>query len=501
MEKLKRTKEHRWILQKNISSRDHVVPFLDAISDKTKSINNNDIKQELFNTGAYKGRSKKGSASTMGVRKSQLAFYMFGYSQKNLKTKEEYFIPTISTSNIVRGTIEESKNVLINLFSMQYPHPYSKTDLDFEIYFGRLIISLLTEEKLNNRIYFDEFIYILNFITSINENDYYELIDVLLDYRKLSYQNKKQKFIDVPNYESIFANCLHEVKNYFSRLFSEFNVLEICGDPLHNEGHIFKFQHGNTKTFRNDGVKIKNKKGNFPGYIKLADDLIEPSKELLKKFPCWEIPISLKDPNIFSKDDWKEELYEIDFLNYYSTIFKDSERVNEIVSMVNHMTQEAKYGTKDGKSFEQSLKPVFELFRENLNVEIISGSGNTDLLCAFENSFDDGTYKINVEAKSRKSYVDLNPSRLERHISLNASKYCIVVSPRFSKGNRLDIEGKSIVALTAEVLAKYCEKECLNDKDNMASFETINQISLEHLGEDITYLVDKKINDKYGLKL
>ena len=55
----------------------------------------------------------------------------------------------------------------------------------------------------------------------------------------------------------------------------------------------------------------------------------------------------------------------------------------------------------DGKEFENSLKPFMELFRETANVEIISGAGNTDLLCAMEDA-DENIYKMNVDAKQEE---------------------------------------------------------------------------------------------------
>ena len=53
-----------------------------------------------------------------------------------------------------------SKNMLVNLFSIQYPHPYSKTPYNFKIYAGRLILKLLTM-RIENKLYIDEFIWFL----------------------------------------------------------------------------------------------------------------------------------------------------------------------------------------------------------------------------------------------------------------------------------------------------------------------------------------------------
>ena len=57
------------------------------------------------------------------------------------------------------------------------------------------------------------------------------------------------------------------------------------------------------------------------------------------------------------------------------------------------MVSAARYGSRDGKDFENTLKPFMYLFREVRNVENIGGSGDTDLLCAIEGDGD--IYKIN----------------------------------------------------------------------------------------------------------
>lgn len=87
-----------------------------------------------------------------------------------------------------------------------------------------------------------------------------------------------------------------------------------------------------------------------------------------------------------------------------------------IIESIENMIYHSKYGTRDGKSFEYSLKPIFEMFRENRNVEIIGGSGDTDLLCIMDNEYDD-LYKVNVDAKTSKtSTVAIIVTRITNHI-------------------------------------------------------------------------------------
>jgi len=155
------------------------------------------------------------------------------------------------------------------------------------------------------------------------------------------------------------------------------------------------------------------------------------------------------------------------------------------------MVHDSKYGTRDGKSFEESLSNVFRLFREAEQVNIISGSGDTDILCKMKNDKKD-IYKINVDAKTtQKILSQINPRRIVYHIGKNGSKYCVIVSPRFARGAKLDIKDQKIVTIEAETLATYCLKECLISSDGMANYDLLDSLISANLGLDITKILMK----------
>ena len=484
-----RKKDYKWIFQKNISSKDLIEAYVKVVNEQ-KKIDRSQIQKQLKLDNAYKGRSLAGSLSTMGVRFSQMCFYMFGY-----KTSHSMFIPSQTTLNILDSEIDINKNMLVNLFSLQFPHPYSKTPSDFKIYAGRLIVKLLTDERIGSKLYIDEMVWFLPFIRTISTELYEQLVQSILEYRQLSYVAKQKLFCSVDNYVDIFANCMHEINYYFIKIFKEFGVFETVEDSDHNDGQLFKFKHGSTDTYRSD--KICN---NVSGYIKLNNDLVEDAKKLIKNFSPFDKPVTLDDEFVFSKEDWISDLYENDLIKYLDVVMPRFNAQKEIISSISNMTYMSKYSSIDGKDFEKSLKPVFDLFRETLNVEIISGSGDTDLLCTMENlNRDDEIYKVNVDAKSRNSSLQLNPMRLKRHIVLHGSKYCIVVAPRFSKGTLLDISEFPIVTITADSLARYCSKECLSNPDYLADYTSIDDIVMNNLGKDISTYVDKLVTKRYGI--
>lgn len=504
---LNRKKNHKWIMQKNVSSKDIITAYLEVISNKKAEIDYKEVKQELKNQSIYHGRSDSGSINTMGVRFSQMCFYMFGYKI------DKFFVPSQMTQNLLSANplIKDEANSLINLFSMQFPNPYSRTNDDFVIYAGRLFIKLLLEERIEKRLYIDEIIWFLPFIDRIDEVIYNELVDSINEYRKLTFEEKDIRFKNIPDYDDVFSNVTHEMNYYFLRIFKGFGVLDIIPDRTHNNGKLFKFHHGTGTTYRSDAYDSGKK---FSGYVQLNTKIINEAIELNSKFSTFDTPTTMQTYGIFSKRDWLTALYETEPLSYMVSIINEEneksdvrltneknkiEKIKNVSDTINKMIYASKYGSRDGKEFEDSLKPVIELFRETRNVEIISGSGNTDLLCAMEGE-DLKCYKINIDAKTRKNAVeDINARRLKKHLDKNGSEFCIVVAPRFASGTDFDIQGYNIVTIKAEDLGAYCYKECLNSYDVKADFESIHKIICANYGSDITKAIRNLTIQRYGI--
>lgn len=486
---LNRSKDNKWIMQKNISDSDLLETFVEAMHNQSNIINNEYLRNQLLKNDSYHGRSGYGNINTMGVRLSQSCFYMFGYK------KDGKFLPTPMTDMLLKKDLDKGNVSLVNLFSMQFPSPYSNTPNNFKIYIGRLFVKLLLEEKIKKRLYIDECIYFLPFLENMNQKIYDKLIESILEYRSLSYSDKLDLFYQVPNYDDVFSNCTHEMNYYFLRIFAGFKVFNICEDSAHNDGRLFSFCHGKGETFRNDSYASRK---NVSGYVTLNSNIINEAKILSNKYSAFDIPLTQEDG--MTKDEWIRELYEFEPLKYLDDIISTEKDTNTgIIEVIKNMIFQSKYGTRDGKSFEASLKPLFELFRENRNVEIISGAGDTDLLCVMDNEKDE-LYKINVDAKTSKtSTQSINPIRITNHIKINGSKYCIIVSPRFCKGVKTDINGFNIVTIEAETLASYCLKDCMNSNDGFSDYIMLDRMIEKNIGTDITKIVDDYIKEKFQI--
>ena len=277
------------------------------------------------------------------------------------------------------------------------------------------------------------------------------------------------------------------------RIFSGFKVFELVPDNNHNDGQLFKFKHGSA-TIRNDAIGSRKR---VSGYVKLSNGLLDKALILSKNYSAFDMPETQATAD--SKEDWIRNLYEFNMLDYIDVIDFDKKYDEEVITSVKDMVYQSKYGTNDGKSFENSLQPIFELFRENISADIIGGSGDTDLLCIMKNN-DDSRYKVNVDAKKTKNRLaGIHTIRIIKHIRKNGSNYCIIVSPKFSKGAKTDIKGYEIVTIEAETLANYCLKECLNSDDGLADYSAINDIILNNQGTDITENVNDLIVERYQI--
>lgn len=497
MIQLERSMIHKWIIDKNVNSKELLTEFTALLSNSQTGFNF----EELISQTITQGRVNNGSSITIGVRLLQSCFYMFGYST-NLEDGRKIFMPSPMTLNILstHSPEEEAKNYLVNLFCMQYPHPFDWTPQCFKIYFGRLIIKLLLEKRIENKLYIDEFIWFLPFIETINNDKYQELIESIIEYRSYNFETKKKLFESVENYQNLFANVTHELNYYFLRLFTDFHVFNLVGDSTHNEGNLFKFLHSSTETsttYRNDAYLSRKK---HSGYVQLSQVVKDSATKLIDSFSPFEIPSHIDGVEIFSKESWMTNIYQTEPIKYLSCINNQIDRKSEILSIVNEMITASKYGSRDGKEFENALKPFIQLFKEALNIEILSGAGNTDLLCTMEEQQSKNMYNMNLEAKTRGSALEgVLTTRINRHISKHSSKFCIIVAPRFARGVFDDIVGNNIVTIRSEEFGNYCYKECESSRNGFADFSSILKIINNNMGSDITNKVRSLTESRHGM--
>lgn len=203
---------------------------------------------------------------------------------------------------------------------------------------------------------------------------------------------------------------------------------------------------------------------------------------------------------IFTKEDWLTNLYQTEPLRYLACINTQVDRNSEITTIVNEMIRASKFGSRDGKEFENALKPFIELFQETVNVEILSGAGNTDLLCSMEELPSMNLYNMNLETKTRGTALEgVQTSRINKHLRKHGSRFCVIVAPRFARGVADDILGNQIITIRSEELGNYCYKECTKSRNGMDDFSSILEIIKGNMGKDITNKVRALTESRYGL--
>lgn len=494
MIRLTRSDEHRWTIDKNVNSpiilTEHAINMA-----KSPSFNMADISRKTISNSRG---GVEGNLITAGVRLLQAKYYMFGYDVKDPMSGQKRFMPSPMTVNLMAGLTqhEQANNFLVNLFCIQYPNPANRTPACFQVYAGRLIIKLLLESRLGRRQYIDECIWFLPFIEQVSKASYEKLVCSILEYRNLPYAKKQRMFASVNDYEHLFANITHELNYYFLRLFRNMHVFVLNPDASHNEGKIFRFKH-NDHTYRTDAYDSHKK---ISGYVTLSSDVMESAKKLTQAYSAFERPTNENDPDIYNRGYWLSNLYEIEPLDYLNCIRQKVDYTSEITAIVSEMVRASKFGSRNGTEFERALKPFIQLFAETCDVEIISGPGNTDLLCSMEELPTGDIYKMNVDGKTRKSAVsDLNERRLTKHINKHGAKFCIVVAPRFARGVNNDIAASRIVTVNSEVLANYCYCECIRGGKEAADFSSLLEIISANLGTDITQKVQQLTISRYSL--
>ncbi len=514
MIKLIRSTEHRWTIDKNVNDKKLLADFA-ALMSRHRGFRLKDLVDDSITQGraydpvvSYGTDVKKGSQITTGVRLLQAKYYMLGYDVNDRETGTKKFMPSPMLINYMESSDEKAQanNFLVNLYSIQYPNPANKTPDCFEIYAGRLFVKLLLDNRIHKKLYIDECIWFLPFIEKLNESVYEELVESIIEFRSLSYESKIELFKEVPDYNYLFANVTHEMNYYFLRLFQSMGVFSIEEDRKHNGGQLLKFLHSvttdeitgvETLTYRNDAFASRKK---YSGYITLSPDVLDSAVKLNSNFSAFDIPTKETDEDIYNLQDWYTILYEVEPLAYLSCINTSVDRKSEVQAIVTEMVRASKYGSHDGTEFENALKPFMKLFKETIDVEIIAGAGNTDLLCTLEELPSKQLYKMNVDAKTRNSALsELNASRLMRHIKKHGSKFCLVVAPRFASGVRQDIQNSNVVVVKSEVLANYCFCECTQSVHGYADFTSIRNIIDNNLGCDITHHIEQLTISRYAV--
>lgn len=471
----------KWILYRHIKN----FKLLCVVAEFLKFFSKTSISKEekaklnlkLKEAGLYRERNINMPLDAINHKINQLSFYMFGYQTKIDGVDRFLFSPL---GNLflkhVNNKEKVSKIFLTMLWSIQYQHPHSGTNKDFQLYPFRLIFKLLCEEKLHNKLYAYEIAYLLVFVKNININSYKNLVKKILNLRGLTNEQLAKKF---KNNEHVYVNSAYEWDYYVSNLLQEAGVLRKTKGDL-----ICKLQHGSTTTFR----KITSNIVEIPNSLKFLVNALETKYSFMQK------PLLLNDKERL-KIDVVKEIY-----SFYPKELLDSidEPKNEIKFKLLNLAKliEEYSNNKDGKTaylFEDILTDGFNMFY-NVEARKIGGAGNTDIECLYINK----KKKFAVDAKSTKNkLLGINAGRLMAHKDKIGGEYVIVITPRYVPAVLQDIKSSQIVIISASTFSEYLYNNIENDIRQI-DFKDFDAVITKNLGNDISAIISNMTIEKFA---
>lgn len=469
-----RVESKKWILYRHISDFNllcEVAVFLKSYSKTTISKEEKArLNLKLREVGLYSERNPDLPLDAINHKINQLSYYMFGYQAK-IEGEDRFLYSPLG--NLFLKHIDDkqkSANIFLTmLWAVQYQHPHSGTDSEFQLYPFRLIFKLLSDNRLSNKLFAFEVAYSIVFIKEINSKTYENLVSELLELRKLTDEELAKLF---QGNSHAYVNSAYEWDYYVTTLFNGAGVINKTDGRV-----ICKLQHGTTKTFR----KITRNE------VTISDNVLSLVPKLENQYSFLAKPLLLNDPERL-KIDVVKEIY-----SFFPRVLLEEigEAVNdlklELLNLPNLIEQYS--NNTDGEEaylFEDALVDGFNMFY-NVDAKKIGGAGNTDLECLYLTK----KKKFAVDAKSTKNKLSgINSVRLEGHREKIGGVYSIVVTPRYVPAVLQDIKNSPIVIIRASTFSEYLYN-CIENDVREIDYEDFDSIIVNNMGKDIS----KNISD------
>lgn len=481
-------KRSKWILYK------HTCDFelVKAVSLDVKNSCKEDIsieermrmQERLAALNLYKTRNpEERPLDSINHRINTLEYWMFGYEQKVEGKKRFMFSPL---GNLFLKHINDYEKIrkifLTMLVAMQYQHPGSGTDKSFQLYPFRLILKLLTDSRLDYKLYNFEVEYIIVFIETINETSYEALIKSMLNMRNMT---SDEIAILFSRDEHTYVNAVHEWEYFTQRLLSMAGIWNyVAGEFICKLFHPKKTNSKSKPTARSA----------TRGYVSLKEDLFAFTEKLLSEYSYEQVPLPLDDPERLTIDVIKE------IYSFYPEILLNE--IGETRGLFNSKLLELpklidEYSNNNDNEqaylFEDVLVQGFNMFY-NIEARGIGGAGHTDIECLYITK----KKKFAVESKSTANkLLGINAGRLRSHRDEIGGEYTIVVTPRYVPAVLLDIHETPIVIIRASTFSEYLYNYIFNDIREI-DYEDFDSIIVNNLGKDISCIISDKTIEKFA---
>jgi len=398
---------------------------------------------------------------------------MFGYKTKINGEKKFLFSPL---GNLLLkykdDEVKRDKIFLTMLWGLQYKHPHSQTDKEYQLYPFRLIFKLLNECELNKKLYISEIAYLVIVQKTITLKSYEMLVQKILKLRVKS----KDEIMDIflKDKSGLLVNAVYECDYYLKVMLSYFNLIKSVDGAM-----IVQL---------NQGQSSKRKLNDT--YCTINPEILEYVEKLEESYSFTDEPLSFTGSK--HKIDTVKEIY-----NFYPNLLLSEigettdYKILELPKLIDEYSKNK--DNKNAYNFEDVLEKGFNAF-SNVDAKKVAGAGNTDIECIYLD--DDSVFA--VEAKSTKNKLLLvNSGRLEGHRNEVGAAYTIVITPRYVPAVLKDIKNTNNVIITATTFSEYLYNSILKDERNI-NYKEINDIILSNLGTDISDNVSDLTIEKFA---
>lgn len=495
-------KKAKWTVMKYVRNFDllvqyaHLIRELKAKVDDEAIIEVNSIMEDL---GIYIPRYGKPSVDTTNFKICQIVYSMFAYRNEESINKEIVYSPL---GNLLLDNVENkewvAKIFATMMYGMPFNHPFNRMRPDFNIYPLRLVFKLLSDTRLDNKLYEDEMFYHIFWVKEIDDISYEKLVQTLLQYRALSTTQKYEMCTERLSVQDALANALHETQYLFGQLESAGIVSIFEGVEVgtlrqggFGRGAVPDFptpeelrQHPPTgvRKYKTDGIRFNPN--------------IEPLiHELLATYSYCEKPHDLLET--LGRQDYILQLY-----NFYpqellvNLGIAHQDRIQTMLQLTKDINKYSR-NKEDGDCyrFEDVLANAFNEF-DDVDAHTIGGAGNTDIECLYL-TIDE---KFAIEAKSTQTKLGgINAGRLQLHRNKINAKYTIIVAPYYKPSVETDIANTVNVMITASSLSNFLYQYSVHSKDNSISYKPLYDIVQTSLGTNITSKVNDYVSRNFGI--
>ena len=468
---------HKWIISRHTRDMDLLIKVALLIKKYQSTINEDDkikILKELEKAHIYSPRFCDSKKSTLNSKINQLAFYMFGYKTK-INGENKFLFSPLGNLLLKYKDDKNKKNkiFLTMLWGLQYNHPHSKTDEEYQLYPFRLLFKLMNESKLNKKLFISEISYIVMIQKDSNLKSYNTLVDTIIDFRSKTEEEVSKIFLS--DKSNMLVNAVYECDYYLKVIMEYFNLINST-----NGNVIVQLPQGKSTT-----RKLNN------SYCTINIDILDYMEELENNYSFVNEP--LKFTGNQHKLDVIKEIY-----NFYPNILltEIGETIDYNILQLPKLIDEFSKNKDNAHAykFEDVLEQGFNTFI-NVDAKKIAGAGNTDIECLFL----DNESIFAVEAKSTKNKLSLiNSGRLQDHRNKIGADYTIVIAPRYVPAVLKDIKNTNNVIITASTFAEYLYNSILKNERNI-DYEEINNIVINNLGSDISNQVSDITFNKFAI--